>query len=380
MSAQETSLRLPAFEVRQGSGGTLYSFVVDGKKVPEFASIARVARDDERLIIGYQRPEVLRHIREIRDYLESAGPIIPNAIVICFDDTVRFVATEVDSGMRAVTVGHLEVPTHSETSLKPGWIVDGQQRVAAIRDANIDEFPICVVAFVATSKEMQREQFILVNSTKPLPKGLIHELLPYTETKLAIALERRRFPAAVSEQLNQDRRSPMYLRIRTPTNPVGVIKDNSVLKMIENSFTEGALYRFRDPETGAGDMQGVLLMLHNFWTAVAELFEDAWEGTPRTSRLVHGAGIVSMGFVMDAIAERFDATATPSVGGFREGLLPLVDACYWTEGIWPFGDGRERRWNELQNTPRDIEILSEYLLMKYKRCVTVSTASSRTSP
>ena len=172
----------------------------------------------------------------------------------------------------------------------------------------------------------------------------------------------------------------MYLRIRTPTNPVGVIKDNSVLKMIENSFTEGALYRFRDPETGAGDMQGVLLMLHNFWTAVAELFEDAWEGTPRTSRLVHGAGIVSMGFVMDAIAERFDATATPSVGGFREGLLPLVDACYWTEGIWPFGDGRERRWNELQNTPRDIEILSDYLLLEYRRCVTVSTDSSRTSP
>src|SRR5260370_37970026 len=29
---------------------------------------------------------------------------------------------------------------------RPGWIVDGQQRIAAVRAAYIESFPICVVA------------------------------------------------------------------------------------------------------------------------------------------------------------------------------------------------------------------------------------------
>ena len=55
--------------------------------------------------------------------------------------------------------------------VKPGLIVDGQQRAAAIREARIDSFPICATAFIANDDREQREQFILVNSTKPLPKG-----------------------------------------------------------------------------------------------------------------------------------------------------------------------------------------------------------------
>ena len=37
------------------------------------------------------------------------------------------------------------------------------------------DFPVVVVAFQATSPEMQREQFILVNKTKPLPRDLLNE-------------------------------------------------------------------------------------------------------------------------------------------------------------------------------------------------------------
>lgn len=74
---------------------------------------------------------------------------------------------------------------------RPGWIVDGQQRAAAIRAARVKSFPICVVAFIAESDAEQREQFILVNATKPLPKGLICELLPTTEAKLPGLLQHR---------------------------------------------------------------------------------------------------------------------------------------------------------------------------------------------
>jgi len=39
-------LRLPALEVRQGDGSTLYSFAVDGKQLSFFATISRIHRDD----------------------------------------------------------------------------------------------------------------------------------------------------------------------------------------------------------------------------------------------------------------------------------------------------------------------------------------------
>ena len=39
---------------------------------------------------GYQRPEALKHIASIRRYLESDDPMIPNALVIAFDERVKF--------------------------------------------------------------------------------------------------------------------------------------------------------------------------------------------------------------------------------------------------------------------------------------------------
>src|SRR6266699_5913717 len=82
--------RLPSLEVRQGDGSTLYSFAVDGKKLPFFATISRIHRDDDSAIQGYQRPAVLSHINAIRRYIESDSPMIPNALVIAFDKRVQF--------------------------------------------------------------------------------------------------------------------------------------------------------------------------------------------------------------------------------------------------------------------------------------------------
>jgi DGQHR domain-containing protein len=252
---------------------------------------------------------------------------------------------------------------------KPGFIVDGQQRLAAIRDAAISAFPICVTAFVTNDVRQQTEQFILVNSTKPLPKGLIYELLPSTEATLPTLLQRRRFPAYLLDRLNRDDDSPLQNKIQTPTTPEGVIKDNSILKMLENSLSDGVLYRFRDRDTGNGNAEKMLEVLQAFWTAVREVFEDAWGLPPKRSRLMHGAGIVSLGFVMDAIAERHRVKGVPSTSDFEEDLAPLKGLCRWTDGYWDFGPGCQRKWNEIQNTSKDIQLLANYLLVQYKSLV-----------
>jgi DGQHR domain-containing protein len=368
MNGYQHELRLPALEVRQGSGRMLYSFAVDGKKLSSFAAVSRIRREGDAQVDGYQRPEVLSHIASIRRYLETEAPMIPNALVVAFDKRVQFEPLAGGPSTSYSRPGTLIIPASGGLTDedKPGWIVDGQQRSAAIRDARIDSFPIVVTAFITDSDEDQRSQFILVNSAKPLPKGLIYELLPATSGALPLALQARRFPAVLLRRLNCEVRSPLYRKIRTPTTPEGIVKDNSILKMLENSLSDGALYSFRDPATGTGDEEIMVDLLTTFFIAVRDVFADAWDKPPRQSRLMHGVGIVSLGFIMDAIFDRYSRKRLPTTDDFAHDLGELRGVCRWTNGFWDFGPGVQRKWNELQNTTRDIQLLTNYLLCEYK--------------
>jgi len=154
--------------------------------------------------------------------------------------------------------------------------------------------------------------------------------------------------------------------IQTPTTPDGVVKDNSILRTLESSISDGALYQFRDPMTGDGDIDAMLAVLKPYWNAVKQVFPDAWGLPSRKSRLMHGAGIVSLSYLMDAIAEPIllerDVTTTDFVNGLRV-IEPL---CHWTSGEWDFGDGNVKRWNGLQNTSQDVQSLTSFLLYEYR--------------
>lgn len=365
----KSELRIPAIEVCQGNGRTLYTFAIDGKLVPLFATVSRVRRTDEGKLLGYQRPEVIAHIEEIKTYVESEAPLIPNAVVLAFDSRVRFVPAG-PSATGYSRPGELIIPVDDELpeTERPGFVVDGQQRLAAIREAQVPSFPICVSAFITDDMGVQTEQFILVNSTKPLPKGLLYELLPATHAALPAMLMRRKLPADLIAQLNQRRESPLRGRIMSATNPGGFIKDNSMLRLLEQSLTDGVLFRFYDREAGP-NMEAMLTVLENYFRAVSKVFKTAWDLPPKKSRLVHGAGVISMGLVMDAIAERHRARVIPDEDLFIKDLTPLQEVCRWTEGYWDFGPGQQRKWNEIQNTPKDIQLLSNYLLVQYKALV-----------
>jgi DGQHR domain-containing protein len=369
-------LSLPALAIRQSPGRVLYSFAVDGKRLPEFAAVSRIKRDDAQEIAGYQRPESIAHIRTIRHYLETADAMLPNALVIAFDSSVRFESDAADASEEGVQTGRLIVPADPSLAedQKPGWIVDGQQRSAAIRDADIESFPVCVTAFITDSVAEQRSQFILVNSTKPLPKGLIHELLPATPAgDLPLMLLKRRYPALLLDRLNYDPDSPLKQRIRTPTTADGTIKDNSILKMLSMSIEDGALYQWFDGETGTGDTEAMLALLKAFWSAVESVFGQAFKESPRRSRLVHGVGIIALGCVMDEIAYELRSEGIPTARRFAEHLRLIEPDCAWTRGTWSLSTDDSRRWNELQNIPRDIKALSDHLVRLYRTRVREET-------
>lgn len=362
-------LRLPALEILQGPSRRLYTFGIDGKLIPSIATVSRVRRDQATELHGYQRPENIAHVGAIRRYIDTdESPLMPNAIVIAFDQRVQFEPDDKGDPTTGYSRnGHLVIPIDPtlDSADKPGFIVDGQQRCAAIRDARTESFPICVSAFITDEPSDQRSQFILVNSTKALPKGLIHELLPGTVGTLPASLMVRQLPATLLERLNFDAGSALHRRIQTPTNPAGIIKDNSILRMLENSLSDGALYKFH----GDRDLPNVGFMttfVSNYWLAVADVFSEAWnKKRPRDSRLLHGAGIVAMGFLMDEIARRLPMEL-PDPEDFAAELKTIKDDCAWTDGTWHFADDNIRQWNDIQNTAKDVKRLTDYLLSRYR--------------
>ena len=168
----------------------------------------------------------------------------------------------------------------------------------------------------------------------------------------------------MTEALNYRPDSSLRGLIRQQTNPKGVIRDTVVQRVIMNSLSDGALRLYADDN-------GVLLdrgmqLISEFFHAVRYVFADDWEGkTPKTSRLVHGAGIIAMGYVMEALHVM---TGAEDRHAFSRGLRHLKGHTAWTSGEWAFGDER-RRWNGLQNVPSDIRHLSLYLVQELKRAL-----------
>jgi len=364
-------ISVAALKLEQSSGRTIYAFGINGKEVPRFADISRARREDGDVsLLGYQRPEVRKHIAEIRDYIDSEGAMIPNAIVLAFGAGTRFhpyqkrvpVAFDGDG-----EPGLLEIPVALDGEDKIGFVVDGQQRLAAIRQSERDNFPIFAVAFVAETDEEQREQFLLVNATKPLPRGLIHELLPGTTGHLPSRLQKRKLPAEIIGHLNHRPESPLEGVIRTATNPGGRIADNSMLKILEDSLSDGILWELAQVAEGddvpIDDMCAVLM---DFWGAVREVWADIWDLKPRQSRLLHGAGIVSLGYLMEDMHKRYSGEGMARKDWFAEQLRLIAGGCHWTDGWWEFRDGTKRRWDEVQNINKDVMMLANHLTRLYR--------------
>ncbi|WP_244982189.1 DGQHR domain-containing protein DpdB [Corallococcus exercitus] len=369
-AAARAPLRVPALEVEQPSGRRLYLFAVDGKVVPSFATVSRVRRASG-VLEGYQRPEALGHVAAIREYMESAGALVPNAVVLAFDSRVRF--ETLAGAAEGARHGHLVIPRQSGPEA-PGFIVDGQQRLAAVRDAAVMAFPLACTGFIAETVGQQAEQFILVNSTKPLPKGLIHELLPSTTAALPAALERKRLPSQLLARLNLDEGSSLRGLVITQTCPAAkgktgggwtaVIKDTSLLAALEDSLADGTLY---DLERAGAGMDAMVARVSAWWAAVASTWPNAWARQPTESRLSHGAGVRALSLLMDFACQFLaqEGNGTPTQADFERELALVRDVCAWTSGTWAFPSG-ERRWNDIQNTPKEVALLAQHLGALYR--------------
>lgn len=358
-----------ALHTTQGDGLDVYALFVEGSDLVRIADISRVSRDETESLKGFQRPEIKTHVKGITDYLNQGNVLFPNAIILAMSSDIKFVASRgtKSSGDAGISQsGTLTIPIHDEGQ-RAAWIVDGQQRALALAKANNKGIPVPVIGFVSDSLVTQREQFILVNKSKPLSTSLINELLPETGgILLPRELSERKTPAEICSLLNRDPDSPFYRLIKRPSdskNSAAVITDTPIITLIKNSMRNplGALSPYKATLETSTDIKGMYNLLLTYWSAVKDTFPEAWGLDPKNSRLMHSAGIIAMGVLMDRIYAKISGSAE-DYESVKSELEKVSPHCAWTQGRWS-SIGME--WNEIQNTPQDIKNLQEALMRIY---------------
>lgn len=364
------ALRRRALKIIQDPDHPLYLFSLTGGELLQIAEISRVSRSDEAKLIGYQRPEIKKHVQNIVEYLDSGKVVFPNSIILAVSSDISFKESrgpKVDEGF--AVAGILEIPIPQKGEPKPAWIVDGQQRTMALASSSRRDFPVPINAFVADKVDLQRDQFLRINSTKPLPKGLIDELLPEVDTILPANLNARKIPSALCDLLNQDPESPFRGLIKRASSASNksddeVVTDTVITQMLQESLQlAGALNPYRNIAAGTTDFTGVRAVLLIYWNAVRDTFPEAWGLKPEKSRLMHGAGIKAVGKLMDRIMGSVSVNDPNAIAYVRGELEKIKPYCRWTGGVWEELGGVP--WNEIQNVSKHIRLLSNYLVRVY---------------
>ncbi|MCJ0978717.1 DGQHR domain-containing protein [Rhodococcus sp. ARC_M12] len=366
-----------ALKIEQSPGLSVYLFALAAEDIDLVADVARISRDDAGKLIGYQRPERKTHVKQILDYLNGAEVLFPNGIIMALPDSIRFKSSRGPGATDGLsTAGTLEIPIPADKNdPRPAWIVDGQQRSLALSRTSNKSLPVPVAAFVATSLAMQREQFLRVNTVAPLPSNLVTELLPEVFAAPSPRLSAKRLPSALVDMLNQDPASPFRGLVKrastdSETRKISVITDTSLVDALKESLESpsGVLFPYRNVATGQTDTEGIRHLLLTYWSAVKATFPSAW-GQPTTkSRLMGGVGIRAMARLMDRVMPQVDLKSPSAQDQAFNEIARVAHKCHWISGTW---EELGLPWNELQNTPRHISALSNYLARVYVDARTV---------
>lgn len=181
----------------------------------------------------------------------------------------------------------------------------------------------------------------------------------------------------ITQLLNYEPSSSLNGLVKLTTNPEGLIADNSLMKMIDNSLREGALYDVCEIKEDARytiHCEKAVELLSLFFRAVREVFYDDWGKKPKESRLFHGVGIIALGQLFDEIHYSYKRIKHQDV--FFEycvkQLFRIKPYCSWSNGYWEFmtdSDGERvvRKWNQLQNLSQDISMVTRYLVSIYDK-------------
>ena len=216
--------------------------------------------------------------------------------------------------------------------------------------------------------EIQRDQFLRVNNTRPLPRGLITELLPEVSTPLPANLEAKKIPSAICELLNSNEHSPFY------NDPARLTferqqEERDYIRHVDHCDSSGSISHLLDVFFRIGTSQLVrqtsMVSGRSSWRTGPRLKPRfRRRGGNRLARVAYARCRASLNGKADGSRNVILDPRSPHVlGHVKHELQVIAPVCRWTSGRWAeLGD---LQWNEIQNVPRHIRMLSSFLIRAY---------------
>jgi DGQHR domain-containing protein len=248
-------LKVSALKVDQ-AGGSFYLFSLNASDLFKITEINQRVEGREE---GYQRVLSPGRVKSVTRYITGGGSI-PGSIIVSFDKLTFDAKT-----------GTLTLPNDKE----PGWVIDGQHRLAGAYEASKSgtDIQLAVAAFEGTSFEEQIELFITINrEAKNVSSSLYLDLLKRLPKKKSEkdSLEER--ITDIARALNGDEQSPFFQRIIfTKTARAGEVGLTNFARVMRPLFNKsgGTLSPYTQTEQ--------VRVIDNYFRALETSFSKYWK-------------------------------------------------------------------------------------------------------
>ena len=283
---------------------------------------------------GYQRALSMARARAFGRFIDSGG-LSPSSILLNLRDG--------------------EVTEHPEGTLNlpegvTVWIVDGQHRIEGLRfavqrDPALNDLEFPVVIMNQRSSYEEAKQFVIINKTqKGVRTDLAERFLMQAikqegrDKLLAIRdagalrgilkdIEWVTKAIEIADILNGDKKHPWYGRIRLPNEP----KNGTTVA--QKSFTDSLEPVLKDSFFQGKNVQPIALALENYWDAIYELCEAAFE-SPKEYVIQKTTGVFVLHKIFPRISEfcrddKGNRVLTKQKIQSVLGGLPFMTAQYW---------------------------------------------------
>lgn len=255
-------------------------------KAGDLLSIAFVNPREIDRESGIQRTLKEARAKEIAEYIDSEGALLPNSIIINLQS--KFIKIGKDS---------LEIKSEKGST----FVIDGQHRLKAFDYSKQNDFELPVSAFVDLSVAEIAEIFVKINYyQKPVNKSLVYDLLGISKKLFPDYVEAHE----ITKTLNLTIGSPWFNQIKMLGIGKGIITQATFITSLEeNKILKNVLGKFKIDEK--------IKILSNYFEAIKQLFPQQWG---------HRGSIVSKSVGIHAFVKIFPnvfSNVVKNSGGFR---------------------------------------------------------------
>jgi DGQHR domain-containing protein len=332
-------------------------------------------RDFERYL-GIQRPLDETRVKSLSQYVNYKDASFPTSIILAIDEEYSWF----DGDTRTMRVSNVrngeEKPSIPIRQLAK--VIDGQHRIAGLREFHGEEFDLSVTIFIGADVSDQSNVFATVN----LEQTKVNKSLVYDLFSLARTRSPQKTCHNIAVALDRDPLSAFHHRIKR----LGFATEGRVFEPItQATFVESLLvYISSDPKMdrdellkgkalrkiGAPEIYRLIFrnlfieeadvkiaeIVSNYFDAVREKWPDAWNERGRGMILNRTNGFRAlMRFLRDAYLSIAAPGDVPSKGKFFDRVflsIPLVSNDFKTENFPPGTSGEARLYRVLKGDER----------------------------